>query len=68
MRLSRNPQALTDAVILRQSLWFALLVTIAAWLQILRVLGPVIAVLLAAAFIAIEAFLRVRENLNLYDE
>lgn len=66
MQVASNPLQVTDTVILRQSLWVALYVTIAAWLQILRVLGIVIAVLLAFAFIAIETFLRIRETI--YEE
>lgn len=68
MRFARQPQAVSDAVILRQSLWVGLLVTIMAWLQILRVLSPVVAILLALAFAAIETFLRLRENMQIYDE
>lgn len=66
MQLASDSSQVTDTVILRQSLWIGLYVTIAAWLQILRVLGIVIAVLLALAFVAIETFLRIRESV--YEE
>ena len=68
VRFRQQGNNISDAVILRQSLWIGLYVTIAAWLQILRVLGVVLAVLLALAFVAIEAFLGVRENLQTYEE
>jgi hypothetical protein len=64
MRLSDH---VSDGIVLRQSLWVALYVTIAAWLQILRFFGIFVGVLLAFAFIALEVFLRVRENLQ-YEE
>jgi hypothetical protein len=48
-------------IIVRQSVWIGLYIVTCAWLQIPRVLTPVIAVLLALVFIAIEVFLRFRE-------
>lgn len=66
MRFSRNPQTISNGLIFRQSLWVGLYTTVAAWLQILRVLSPIIAFLLAMVFVTIEAFLRVRENMHYY--
>lgn len=51
-----------DWVILRQSMWCSLYVTTCAWLQIPRVLSPVIALLLGLIFISIEVFVRLRER------
>lgn len=68
MRLANDAGQVTDSVVLRQALWLGLYVTIVAWLQILRVLGPVLAILLAFVFIAIEIFLRIRENIHYYEE
>jgi hypothetical protein len=48
-------------IIVRQSVWIGLFVVICAWLQIPRVLSPIVAVLLALVFLAIEVFLRFRE-------
>jgi hypothetical protein len=48
-------------IIVRQSVWVGLYSVICAWLQIPRVLTPIVAVLLALVFIAIEVFLRFRE-------
>lgn len=48
-------------IIVRQSVWIGLYTVTCAWLQIPRVLTPVVAVLLALVFIAIEVFLRIRE-------
>jgi hypothetical protein len=48
-------------IIVRQSVWIGLYIVTCAWLQIPRVLTPVIAILLALVFIAIEVFLRFRE-------
>lgn len=48
-------------VVVRQSVWIALYVVICAWLQVLRLLTPPIAVLLPLVFIVIEVFLRSRE-------
>lgn len=49
-------------VVLRQSIWIGLFVVACAWLQIPRVLNPVIAVILALSLIVIEWFLHVREG------
>jgi hypothetical protein len=49
------------AVILRQSIWVGLFVVACAWLQIPRVLNPLIAFFLALSLIVIEVFLRARE-------
>lgn len=68
MRLSRDPAMVTDSIILRQSLLIGLYVTLAAWLQILRVFTPFIAGFLAFGFIVIEIFVRIRENMQFYEE
>ncbi|NDJ75585.1 MAG: hypothetical protein GYB65_04935 [Chloroflexi bacterium] len=49
-------------VLLRQSIWVGLFVVACAWLQIPRVLNPVIAIILGISLAVIEAFLRVREQ------
>ena len=49
-------------VILRQSIWLGLFVVACAWLQIPRVLNPVIAGVLAISLVVIEFFLRLRER------
>jgi len=51
----------TAGVILRQSIWIGMFVAACAWLQIPRVLNPVIAIFLAISLTVIEVFLRVRE-------
>ena len=68
MRLSRTPATVTDSIILRQSLLVGLYVTLAAWLQILRVFTSFIAGFLAFGFIVIEIFVRIRENMQFYEE
>lgn len=50
-----------SGVILRQSIWVGLFVAACAWLQIPRVLNPVIAFFLALSLVVVEIFLRVRE-------
>lgn len=52
----------SGGVILRQSIWIGLFVVACAWLQIPRVLNPVIAFFLALSLIVIEVFLRLREK------
>jgi hypothetical protein len=52
----------SDAVIVRESLWFGLFVTTCAWLQIWRALSWPVAMLLALAIVVIEGFLRIRES------
>ena len=52
----------SGSVILRQSVWIGLFVVACAWLQIPRVLNPVIAFFLALSLIVIEVFLHVREQ------
>lgn len=51
-------------IIVRQSVWIGLYLVVCAWLQIPRVLTPIVALLLALVFIAIEGFLRLRELPN----
>ena len=46
---------------LRQSIWFGLLVTGLAWLQMQRALSTTLAVILMAVFVLIETFLITRE-------
>jgi hypothetical protein len=52
----------SGGVILRQSIWVGLFVAACAWLQIPRVLNPVLAFFLALSLIVIEIFLRIRET------
>ncbi len=61
MRFSRQDALPSGGVILRQSVWVGLFVAACAWLQIPRVLNPVIAIFLAISLTVIEVFLRVRE-------
>ena len=51
-------------VIVRQSIWLGLFVSLCMWLQIPRVLNVPIGVLLALLFIVIEGYLRSREIRN----
>lgn len=51
-------------IIVRQSVWVGLYVVVCAWLQIPRVLTPLVALLLALVFVVIEVFLRLRELPN----
>ncbi|MBN2471323.1 MAG: hypothetical protein JXN59_11405 [Anaerolineae bacterium] len=63
MRFTHQDSPLpSGGVILRQSIWVGLFVAACAWLQIPRVLNPVIAFFLALSLIVIEVFLRVREQ------
>lgn len=56
-----------DWVSVRQGLWIGLYVATCAWLQIPRVLNPLIAFFLALALLVVEVFLRLRErNLHGY--
>jgi len=59
--LPDNAPPITGSVILRQSIWVGLFVAACAWLQIPRVLNPIIAFFLALSLIVIEVFLRIRE-------
>ena len=52
----------SGGVILRQSIWVGLFIVACAWLQIPRVLNPVIAFFLALSLIVVEIFLHVREQ------
>jgi hypothetical protein len=52
----------TPLVVLRQSLWVGIYVATLAWLQIGRVLNPVIAVMLGLGLVLIEWLLRLRER------
>jgi hypothetical protein len=63
MRFTREGHTFpSGGVILRQSIWFGLFVVACAWLQIPRVLNPVIAFFLALSLVVIEVFLHVREQ------
>lgn len=50
--------------ILREGMWCGLYTITLAWLQMVRAFNPILAVFLAAIFIAIEIFLRIRERQN----
>lgn len=52
----------TPVIILRQSLWVGIYGPTLAWLQIGRVLSPLLALLLAIGFILVEWLLRMREK------
>jgi hypothetical protein len=62
LRFAHADSLPSSGVILRQSVWVGLFVAACAWLQIPRVLNPVIAVFLAISLVVIEVFLRVREQ------
>jgi hypothetical protein len=51
--------------ILREGIFCGLYAITLAWLQMVRAFNPILAVFLAAIFIAIEIFLRIRERQNL---
>lgn len=61
LRFQSNPPA-TVGTVMRQALWVGIYFPTLEWLRIPRVLSLTIALLLAAAFIAAEALLRVRER------
>ena len=52
----------SSGVILRQSIWVGLFVVACAWLQIPRVLNPVLAFFLGLSLVVVEVFLRIRER------
>lgn len=56
-RFSGNDAPPSASVILRQSVWVGLFVVACAWLQIPRVLNPVLAFFLALSLIVVEFFL-----------
>jgi hypothetical protein len=63
MRFTREGDPFpSGGVILRQSIWIGLFIVACAWLQIPRVLNPVIAFFLALSLIVVEVFLHVREQ------
>ncbi len=63
IRFTREDAALpSGGVILRQSIWIGLFVVACAWLQIPRVLNPVIAFFLALSLVLMEILLHVRER------
>jgi hypothetical protein len=63
LRFTREGQPFpSGGVILRQSIWIGLFIVACAWLQIPRVLNPVIAFFLALSLIVVEVFLHVREQ------
>jgi hypothetical protein len=51
-----------SGLVLRQSIWIGLFVVACAWLQIPRVLNPIIAFFLALSLVVVEVFLHVREH------
>ena len=61
IRFPSTPPA-TVGTVMRQALWAGIYFPTLEWLRIPRVLSPTIALLLAAAFIAAEALLRIRER------
>lgn len=59
-RFPSKPAA-SASVILREAIWFGVYFVVLAWLQIGRVLNPMLCVLLAVGLVIIEAMLRLRE-------
>ncbi|HEX3050037.1 MAG TPA: hypothetical protein VHP83_05225 [Aggregatilineaceae bacterium] len=69
LRFTREDAFLpTGGVLLRESVWVGLFVVACAWLQIPRVLNPVIAFFLALSLVVIEVFLRIRERAAVLSE
>ncbi len=62
VRFSAEDTLPASGVILRQSVWVGLFAVACAWLQIPRVLNPVIAFFLALSLAVVEFFLLMREN------
>lgn len=60
-RFPGTPPA-SGSVIIRQATWFGLFAATAAWLQMGRVLSPVMAFLLLFGFILVEFLLRLNER------
>ena len=61
IRFPSTPPA-TIGTVMRQALWVGIYFSTLEWLRIARVLSVAIALLVAAAFIAAESLLRVRER------
>lgn len=61
-RFSSEETVPSSSVILRQSIWVGLFAVACAWLQIPRVLTPVLALFLAISLMVIEFFLHLREQ------
>lgn len=61
-RFSGEDSVPSSSVILRQSIWVGLFAVACAWLQIPRVLTPVLALFLALSLVVIEFFLHLREQ------
>lgn len=62
LRFSGEDSVPSSSVILRQSIWVGLFVVACAWLQIPRVLTPILALFLALSLMVIEFFLHLREQ------
>lgn len=62
VRFSAEDTLPASGVILRQSVWVGLFVVACAWLQIPRVLNPVIAFFLALSLAVVEFFLLMRQD------
>ena len=58
----KSTPPISNMVVMRQAVWFGVYVATVAWLQIGRVLNPVIALLLAVGLVIIEWLLRMRER------
>ena len=60
-RFPGTPPA-SGAIIIRQATWFGLFAATSAWLQMGRVLTPVMAFLLLSGFVLVEFLLRLNER------
>lgn len=60
-RFPSNPPVEAE-VIVRQSLWFGVYSSLLAWLQLGRVLSPLLAFVLLGAFVLVEGLLRMWER------
>ena len=55
-------QSVADGVLIREALWFAIVIDLITWLQLGRVLNWLIVLFLAGGFIIIELLLRMSER------
>jgi hypothetical protein len=61
-RLFGGNRLVMGGTILREGIWFGLFAITLAWLQLIRNLNIILAIIIGAALLAIEIFLRLRER------
>jgi len=59
-RIAKSP--VSDAVLIREALWFWIFMDLVVWLQLGRVLNGLLAIFLAGGFIILEILLRMAET------